>query len=67
MTITINKILNSLKEELALFLSISFGVFLFVLFFQPFSFDTFDFNNRLLVVAGLSAIVFLFMFLMWAC
>lgn len=63
MTITIDQILNTLKEKLALFLSISFGVFLFVLFFQPFTFEKLDFNNRLLFVAGLGAIVFLFMFL----
>jgi DNA-binding LytR/AlgR family response regulator len=36
-------------------------VFLFVLFFQPFPLDRFDFNNRLIFVAGLGAIVFLFM------
>ncbi len=47
------------KEELSLFLSISFGLFLFVLFFQPFPLDRFDFNNRLIFVAGLGLIVFL--------
>jgi len=40
-------------------LSISFGVFLFILFFQPFSLDRFEFNNKLIFVAGLGAIVFL--------
>jgi hypothetical protein len=44
-----------------LFLGISLGVFLFVLFFQPFPLDQFDFNNRLLFVAGLGTIVFLLM------
>ena len=47
-------------------MSISFGVFLFVLFFQPFPLDTFDFNNRLIFVAGLAAIVFFFMVLIRA-
>jgi DNA-binding LytR/AlgR family response regulator len=52
-----------LNEKLRFFLSISFGIFLFILFFQPFPVDTFDFNNRLLFVAGFGAIVFLCMFL----
>ncbi len=52
-----------LKEELRLFLSISFGVFLFVLFFQPFTINRFDFNNRLIFIAGLGGIVFLWMVL----
>lgn len=52
-----------MKEELALFLSLGFGVFLFVLFFQPFQLDIFDFNNRLIFVAGLGAIVFVFVVL----
>jgi hypothetical protein len=57
------QIISLLKENLGLFLSISFGLFLFVLFFQPFPLDHFDFNNRLLFVAGLGGIVFLFMVL----
>ena len=62
----LDQILLLLKEDLRLFLSISFGVFLFVLFFQPFPLDQFDFNNRLLIVAGLAGIVFLFMLLVRA-
>lgn len=42
-------------------MSISLGVFLFILFFQPFPLDALDFNNSLIFVAGLGAIVFLFM------
>ncbi|HEY3371657.1 MAG TPA: LytTR family DNA-binding domain-containing protein [Prolixibacteraceae bacterium] len=57
----LEQLLFLIKEDRKLFLSISFGVFLFVLFFQPFPLDQFDFNNRLLIVAGLGAIVFLFM------
>lgn len=60
------QILFLIKEDRKLFLRISFGVFLFVLFFQPFPLDHFDFNNRLLVVAGLAGIVFLFMVLVRA-
>ncbi len=52
-----------LKEDIGLLLSICFGVFLFVLFFQPFPISNFDFNDRLLFVAGLAGIVFLFIFL----
>lgn len=52
-----------LNERLKLPLFISFGIFLFILFFQPFPLDRFDFNNRLLFVAGFGAIIFLFMFL----
>lgn len=57
----LNHFITLLKENLGLFLSISFGLFLFILFFQPFPLDHFDFNNRLLFVAGFAAIVFLFM------
>jgi DNA-binding LytR/AlgR family response regulator len=56
-------LIKDLKEELGLLLSISFGVFLFVLFFQPFPFVGFDFNNSLLFVGGLGTIVFLIMVL----
>jgi hypothetical protein len=58
---SINHLISILKTYLRLFLSISLGVFLFVLFFQPFPLDRFDFNNRLLFVAGLGTIVFLLM------
>jgi len=52
-----------LNERLKLPIGISFGIFLFILFFQPFPLDRFDFNNRLLFVAGFGAIAFLFMVL----
>lgn len=50
-----------LKEDRKLFLSISFGLFLFILFFQPFPLDRFDFNNRLIIIAGFAGIIFFFM------
>ena len=59
----INELSYLLKEDLGLLLSICFGIFLFILFFQPFPLSRFDFNNRLLFVSGLAGIVFLFMFL----
>jgi len=58
-----NQLIQLLNDELLLFLSISFGIFLFVLSFQPFPHDEFDFYYRLLFKLGLGAIVFLFMFL----
>ncbi len=61
MTQKLNQLIQLLKEELRFFFSISLGVFLFLLFFQPFSLERFDFNNKLLFVAGLGAIIFLFM------
>jgi hypothetical protein len=59
----LDQIIDLLNKELGLMLSISFGVFLFVLFFQPFPLDSFDFNNKLVFVAGLCGIIFLSMFL----
>jgi len=57
----VDQLVEDLKQELGLLLSISFGVFLFVLFFQPFTFENFDFDNSLLFVAGLGTIVFVIM------
>jgi hypothetical protein len=54
-----NQILNSLKDELGRLFMISFGVFLFILFFQPFSLENLDYNNRLIFVTGFGAITYL--------
>ncbi|MGD9994373.1 MAG: LytTR family DNA-binding domain-containing protein [Salinivirgaceae bacterium] len=54
----LNQFIIHVRNNLGLFLSISFGVFLFVLFFQPFNLDYFEFNNRLIFVAGMATIVF---------
>jgi hypothetical protein len=59
----LNQLIQLLNEKLRLFLSISIGVFLFILFFQPFPLIRFDFNNRLIFTGGFGAIVFLFMFI----
>lgn len=61
MDMKLNQFILLLNKELRTFLSISFGIFLFILFFQPFPLDAFDFNNNLIFVAGLGAIVFVFM------
>jgi len=58
-----NRFIQLFDEDLRLLLGISFGIFLFILFFQPFPIERFDFNDLLLFVAGFGAIVFLFMFL----
>jgi len=52
-------LINNFKEEFGLLISISLGIFLFVLFFQPFTINNFDFNNSLLFVGGLGVIVFI--------
>lgn len=57
----LNQFVTLLKAALGLFLSISFAVFLFILFFEPFPLDRFDFNNRILFVAGMAAIAFIIM------
>jgi DNA-binding LytR/AlgR family response regulator len=46
------------QKEFGRIFIISFGVFLFILFFQPFPLETLDFNNRLLYVAGFGGISF---------
>jgi DNA-binding LytR/AlgR family response regulator len=59
----LNQLAKTLSEKLGLFLSISFGVFLFVLFFQPFPLDKLNSNDTLIFVSGLGAIIFMFMVL----
>jgi len=48
-----------LNEKLKLFLSISYSIYFFILFFQTFPIESFDFNNKLLLVSGLAGILFL--------
>jgi hypothetical protein len=55
----IETLIQSMKDELGLFLSISLGVFVFVLFFQPFPLNNLDFNNGLVYVAGFGGIILL--------
>ncbi len=59
----LNQLIILIKKDLGLYLSISFGIFLFVLFFQPFPLDKFGFNDRLLFIFGLATIIYLFMVL----
>jgi len=60
---SINQLIRLLKENFVLFLGISFSVFLYILFFQPFPPENFDFNNNLLFAAGLGTIIFINIFL----
>jgi len=57
----IYQVQNFLKSYFGVFLSIGLGVFLFILFYQPFPLDDFDFNNHLILISGFAAIVFLIM------
>src|SRR4030042_6886956 len=50
-----------IKHDLKVLFSIGLGVFLFVLFFQPFELDHLTFNNKLLFLAGFGAIAFIVM------
>ncbi len=50
---------KDLKYKLKLYFNISLGIFLFILFFQPFELYSLDFNDRLLFIAGFSTITFL--------
>jgi hypothetical protein len=56
----INRLIALLKEDVRFLLTIAFGIFLFILFFQPIPIEQFDFNNRLLFAGGFVAIIFLF-------
>jgi hypothetical protein len=56
---------NSLKLELGRLLIMSSGVFLFILFFQPFSLETLNYDNRLLFVLGFGAITFFITFIVF--
>lgn len=55
--------IRQLRAELGLFLSISLGVFLFILFYQPFPIEKFDNNNHLVFIAGFGGIIFLILVL----
>jgi hypothetical protein len=55
--------ISLLKDESLRLFFISFGVFLFILFFQPFPLESLDYNNRLLYVTGFGGISFLLQFL----
>jgi len=47
---------HDLKTNIRGISGISLGIFLFILFFQPVELEAFDFNNRLLIMAGYGVI-----------
>lgn len=51
--------IDELGFHIRVILWISLGLFLFVLFFQPVDISVFDFNNKLMVIAGYGGITFL--------
>ena len=59
----LSRLLFLIKQDAGLYLGISLGIFLFVLFFQPFPSVKFDINNWLLFVGGLAATIYLFLIL----
>jgi len=56
---TINEFITLSKKYFKIYLLIGIAVFLFILFFQPFSAIIFEFENKLLFIAGFGLIVFL--------
>jgi hypothetical protein len=56
---------NDEKLDLAVLFAISLGIFLFILFFNPFGLNNTDLNNQLLVILGLGGIVFFMMTLFY--
>lgn len=50
---------DDLKINLKSFVGIGLGIFLFLLFFQPFTMNNPDFENKLLIIAGFGAIALL--------
>ena len=61
-TINKTKPIYNLKEQLKLFFSISLGIYLLILFFQPFGNVRPDINEKFLYNAGLAGITY---FMMW--
>ena len=59
----LSRLFQGISRELTLLAAIALAIFLFVLFFQPFPFESSDFNDQLLIMAGLGGIVFLLLVL----
>jgi len=49
-------LIDDLKKNIRIIIAISLGIFLFLLFFQPFRIQNVDFNNRLIILATFGAI-----------
>ncbi len=59
----LNQLNNLIKKYLQLSLTVSFGLFMFVIFFEPFIVERLGWNDWLLFVAGMSAIIFSLIFI----
>jgi hypothetical protein len=59
----LSRLILIIKQDAGLYLGISLGIFLFVLFFQPFQSVKFDMNNWLLFLAGLAVCIYLILIL----
>ena len=55
---TINQFITLSKKYFKIYFGISISIFLFILFFQPFSAINFGFENKLLFIAGFGGIIF---------
>jgi DNA-binding LytR/AlgR family response regulator len=51
------------REYFKLYIGIAFMVFLFILFFQPFTVEKFEFDNKLLFIAGFGLIILVLLFI----
>ncbi len=59
-TITkVDQYINLTKKNFRTYLGIAISIFLFILFFQPFTVDKFEFENNMLFIAGFGMIVLL--------
>jgi hypothetical protein len=61
----LSQIIEGSKERIRLFLSIGLGIFMFMLFFEPFSIFLSDLNKRLVFLVGLTGIFFILMMLVY--
>lgn len=59
----INQFIRQTKSYFGLYLGVAISIFLFTLFFQPFTAEKFEFENKLLFHAGFGLIVLIFLIL----
>ena len=57
----INQFIQLTKAYFRLYFGIAISIFLFIQFFQPFTADTFEFENKLIFLAGFGVIVLTFL------
>lgn len=57
----INYSIGNLKKDILLYISTVFGVFFFILFFEPFSIEGFDYHSKLVLISGFGMIILVIM------